>query len=84
MRTDRPYRSAMSVEAATEQMRDNAGSQFDAAVVEAMLPVVAAAGAASPAVAPAGSSAAGTTIAPEPATVTVPEPPAVPAAVVAA
>ncbi|MGZ4193169.1 MAG: HD-GYP domain-containing protein [Solirubrobacteraceae bacterium] len=43
MRTDRPYRAAMSVEAATEQMVSGSGSQFDPAVVEIMLPVVAAA-----------------------------------------
>ena len=43
MRTDRPYRSAMSFEAAAEQMIVNTGSQFDPAVVEVMLPVVAAA-----------------------------------------
>ena len=43
MRTDRPYRAAMSLAAATEQMIVNAGSQFDPAVVKAMMPVVAAA-----------------------------------------
>ena len=42
MRTDRPYRGAMSYEAAAEQMIANTGSQFDPAVVETMLPVVAA------------------------------------------
>ena len=42
MRTDRPYRDALSYEAAAEQMIVNTGSQFDPAVVEAMLPVVAA------------------------------------------
>ena len=42
MRTDRPYRNAMSYEAAAEQMSCNAGTQFDPAVVEAMLRVVAA------------------------------------------
>jgi HD-GYP domain-containing protein (c-di-GMP phosphodiesterase class II) len=41
MRTDRPYRAAMSVAAATEQMIDNSGSQFDPEVVRAMLPVLA-------------------------------------------
>jgi HD-GYP domain-containing protein (c-di-GMP phosphodiesterase class II) len=41
MRTDRPYRRAMSFEAAAEQMIANAGSQFDPAVVEVMLPVLA-------------------------------------------
>jgi putative nucleotidyltransferase with HDIG domain len=42
MRTDRPYRDAMSYEAATEQMIVNTGSQFDPAIVGAMLRVVAA------------------------------------------
>jgi putative nucleotidyltransferase with HDIG domain len=42
MRTDRPYRGAMSYAAAAEQMILNAGSQFDPAVVQVMLPVVAA------------------------------------------
>jgi HD-GYP domain-containing protein (c-di-GMP phosphodiesterase class II) len=42
MRTDRPYRGAMSYEAAAEQMILHTGSQFDPVVVEAMLPVVAA------------------------------------------
>ena len=41
MRTDRPYRNALSYEAAAEQMVVNTGSQFDPAVVEAMLRVVA-------------------------------------------
>jgi HD-GYP domain-containing protein (c-di-GMP phosphodiesterase class II) len=41
MRTDRPYREAMSYAAAAEQMVLNAGSQFDPAVVEVMLPVLA-------------------------------------------
>jgi HD-GYP domain-containing protein (c-di-GMP phosphodiesterase class II) len=41
MRTDRPYRRAMSFEAAAEQMIANAGSQFDPAVVQVMLPVLA-------------------------------------------
>jgi HD-GYP domain-containing protein (c-di-GMP phosphodiesterase class II) len=41
MRTDRPYRRAMPFEAAAEQMITNAGSQFDPALVEVMLPVVA-------------------------------------------
>ena len=42
MRTDRPYRGAMSFEAAAEQMILHTGAQFDPVVVEAMLPVVAA------------------------------------------
>ena len=41
MRTDRPYRNALSYEAAAEQMIVNTGSQFDPVVVEAMLRVVA-------------------------------------------
>jgi HD-GYP domain-containing protein (c-di-GMP phosphodiesterase class II) len=72
MRTNRPYRAAMSVEAATEQMIVNAGSQFDPAVVEAMLPVVAAA---EPSVAAAPSPpapAATAAVAPEPRPATAP------------
>ena len=34
MTSDRPYRKAMSEEAATEELRDGAGSQFDPGVVE--------------------------------------------------
>jgi HD-GYP domain-containing protein (c-di-GMP phosphodiesterase class II) len=41
MRTDRPYRGAMSYEAAAEQMTVNTGTQFDPMVVEAMLLVTA-------------------------------------------
>jgi putative nucleotidyltransferase with HDIG domain len=41
MRTNRPYRDAMSFEAAAEQMIVNAGSQFDPGVVEVMLPLLA-------------------------------------------
>jgi HD-GYP domain-containing protein (c-di-GMP phosphodiesterase class II) len=41
MRTDRPYRGAMSYEAAAAEMLLHSGSQFDPAVVEAMLPVLA-------------------------------------------
>lgn len=37
MRSDRPYRTAMTVEAAEEQLRANAGSQFDASVVATFL-----------------------------------------------
>jgi len=33
---DRPYRAAQSVEAALAELRDNAGTQFDPAVVEAL------------------------------------------------
>ncbi len=42
MRTDRPYRGAMSYEAAAAEMVLHSGAQFDPAVVAAMLPVVAA------------------------------------------
>jgi putative nucleotidyltransferase with HDIG domain len=41
MRTDRPYRGAMSYEAAAAEMLLHSGAQFDPAVVAAMLPVVA-------------------------------------------
>ncbi len=37
MTTDRPYRKAMPVEAAVEELRRNSGSQFDPDVVEAFL-----------------------------------------------
>jgi HD-GYP domain-containing protein (c-di-GMP phosphodiesterase class II) len=37
MTTDRPYRKALSFEAAVEEIRRNSGSQFDANVVEAFL-----------------------------------------------
>jgi HD-GYP domain-containing protein (c-di-GMP phosphodiesterase class II) len=42
MRTDRSYRAALSYEAAAAEMIANTGSQFDPAVVQAMLGVVAA------------------------------------------
>ena len=41
MRTDRPYREAMSYEAAAAEMLLHSGRQFDPAVVEVMLPVLA-------------------------------------------
>jgi HD-GYP domain-containing protein (c-di-GMP phosphodiesterase class II) len=41
MRTDRPYRTAMSVEAAREEMRRNSGTQFDPACVAALLVITA-------------------------------------------
>jgi diguanylate cyclase (GGDEF)-like protein len=41
MTTDRPYRKAMPVEAATEELRRNSGSQFDPVVVEAFLRILA-------------------------------------------
>jgi HD-GYP domain-containing protein (c-di-GMP phosphodiesterase class II) len=41
MTTDRPYRSALSQEHALEELRANAGTQFDPEVVSALLRVVA-------------------------------------------
>ena len=41
MRTDRPYRDAMSYQAAAAEMVLHSGKQFDPAVVEIMLPVLA-------------------------------------------
>ena len=41
MTTDRPYRRAMSREAAIEELRTNAGTQFEPRVVEALVKVVA-------------------------------------------
>jgi HD-GYP domain-containing protein (c-di-GMP phosphodiesterase class II) len=41
MTSDRAYRKAMPVEAAIEELRANAGTQFDPAVVEALVAVVA-------------------------------------------
>jgi HD-GYP domain-containing protein (c-di-GMP phosphodiesterase class II) len=40
MTTDRPYRRAMTPEAALEELRDNAGRQFESRVVEAVVSVV--------------------------------------------
>jgi HD-GYP domain-containing protein (c-di-GMP phosphodiesterase class II) len=40
MTSDRPYRRALSREAALEELRRNAGTQFDPRVVEALLAVV--------------------------------------------
>jgi HD-GYP domain-containing protein (c-di-GMP phosphodiesterase class II) len=42
MRTDRSYRAALSYDAALEQMFENTGTQFDPAVVDALVRVVAA------------------------------------------
>jgi HD-GYP domain-containing protein (c-di-GMP phosphodiesterase class II) len=36
MTTDRPYRAALSFDAAVEELRANAGTQFDPAVVIAL------------------------------------------------
>ena len=41
MTSDRPYRRALSREAALEELRANAGTQFDPVVVEALLAEVA-------------------------------------------
>ena len=41
MTTDRPYREAMTVAAAVEELRANAGTQFDPRVVEALIAMVA-------------------------------------------
>jgi HD-GYP domain-containing protein (c-di-GMP phosphodiesterase class II) len=40
MTTDRPYRKAMSREAALSELRDNSGSQFDPQIVQAVARVV--------------------------------------------
>ncbi|MDO8612143.1 MAG: PAS domain S-box protein, partial [Dehalococcoidia bacterium] len=40
MTTDRPYRKAMPVEAALEELKSNAGTQFDPEVVEAFLRIL--------------------------------------------
>ena len=41
MTTDRPYRKAMPVEAAVEELKRNSGGQFDPAMVEAFLRILA-------------------------------------------
>jgi HD-GYP domain-containing protein (c-di-GMP phosphodiesterase class II) len=40
MTSDRPYRDAMSVEEAWRELEDNAGTQFDPEVVDALLVVL--------------------------------------------
>jgi HD-GYP domain-containing protein (c-di-GMP phosphodiesterase class II) len=40
MTTDRPYRGALSPEVAIQELRDNAGAQFDPNVVDALITVV--------------------------------------------
>lgn len=40
MTTDRPYRAAMPVDEALEELRDRAGTQFDPQVVRALERVV--------------------------------------------
>ncbi len=41
MTTDRPYRKAISIEAALAELERNSGSQFDPRVVEAFLRILA-------------------------------------------
>jgi diguanylate cyclase (GGDEF)-like protein/putative nucleotidyltransferase with HDIG domain len=48
MTADRPYRRALSVEIAQEELRRNSGGQFDPVVVDAFLGVLADGGAAAP------------------------------------
>lgn len=45
MTSDRPYRDAMSIDDALQELRDNAGTQFDPQVVEAFVKLVDARGA---------------------------------------
>jgi HD-GYP domain-containing protein (c-di-GMP phosphodiesterase class II) len=40
MTTDRPYRRAMTLEEAVSELRDKAGTQFNPAVVDALLQVL--------------------------------------------
>jgi HD-GYP domain-containing protein (c-di-GMP phosphodiesterase class II) len=40
MRTDRSYRKALAHDVALAELRDNAGSQFDPQVVEALIELV--------------------------------------------
>jgi len=40
MTTDRPYRRALSLDAALAEVRDNAGTQFDPAVAHALTAVI--------------------------------------------
>ena len=40
MRTDRVYRKALSLEAALDELTNNAGAQFDPRLVEALLPII--------------------------------------------
>lgn len=40
MTSDRPYRKAMSVEAAIKELKENAGTQFDPDVVEAFIQII--------------------------------------------
>jgi HD-GYP domain-containing protein (c-di-GMP phosphodiesterase class II) len=40
MTTDRPYRSALSVDQAVDELRANAGTQFDPSVVSALIDVI--------------------------------------------
>jgi putative nucleotidyltransferase with HDIG domain len=58
MRTDRPYRAALSHETAVEQMFEGAGSQFDPAVVRALIQTVGVAGDSERAVVPVADAEA--------------------------
>jgi HD-GYP domain-containing protein (c-di-GMP phosphodiesterase class II) len=58
MRTDRPYRSALSHEAALEQMLGGSGAQFDPLVAKALLQIVGGPGEAAQAIPAAGSERA--------------------------
>jgi HD-GYP domain-containing protein (c-di-GMP phosphodiesterase class II) len=40
MTTDRPYRKALSAEVALQELRENAGAQFDPSVVDALVTVI--------------------------------------------
>jgi HD-GYP domain-containing protein (c-di-GMP phosphodiesterase class II) len=40
MTTDRPYRSALSVDQAVDELRANSGTQFDPSVVSALIEVI--------------------------------------------
>lgn len=40
MRTDRPYREALPEEVALQELRENAGSQFDPKIVEILLKLI--------------------------------------------
>jgi HD-GYP domain-containing protein (c-di-GMP phosphodiesterase class II) len=39
MTTDRPYRAALSIEEAREELQRNSGTQFHPEVVDAVIPV---------------------------------------------
>jgi putative nucleotidyltransferase with HDIG domain len=68
MRTDRPYRRALSVEVAVAELRSNAGKQFDPGMVDAFLRIVApeAVSSLAPSATSAPASAPGPAAAPAP------------------